>query len=104
MIARDRRIVTHHRVVTTTDAGPQEQDAPTIGTTREPHEELQIRTRRQGIGVVGSGSCFLELELELELELLGVGVLSRNPIGRRSYIPVFQIRIEKMKEAKRPPL
>ncbi|RWV84314.1 hypothetical protein GW17_00053978 [Ensete ventricosum] len=34
---------------------------------------------------------------------------SRSPpcgraVGRRSYIPVFQIRMEKMKEVKRPPL
>ncbi|RWV95626.1 hypothetical protein GW17_00041733 [Ensete ventricosum] len=48
MIAWDHRIVTHHCPVTTADAGPQEQDAPTIGATREPCEELQIRTRRHG--------------------------------------------------------
>ncbi|RRT32443.1 hypothetical protein B296_00058961, partial [Ensete ventricosum] len=31
---------------------------------------------------------------------------SRPPLvrGRRSYIPVFQIRMEKMKKVKRPPL
>ncbi|RWW02021.1 hypothetical protein GW17_00034912 [Ensete ventricosum] len=46
MTAWDRRILTHHRPVTTTDAGLQEQDAPTIGAIREPREELQIRTRR----------------------------------------------------------
>ncbi|RRT85985.1 hypothetical protein B296_00005582 [Ensete ventricosum] len=43
-----RRIVTHHRLVTTTDAGLQEQDVPTIGATREPYEELQIKTQRCG--------------------------------------------------------
>ncbi|RZR93465.1 hypothetical protein BHM03_00021972 [Ensete ventricosum] len=48
MIAWDRRIMAHHRPVTTASAGPQEQNAPTIGAMREPHEELQIRTRRCG--------------------------------------------------------
>ncbi|RRT38137.1 hypothetical protein B296_00040718 [Ensete ventricosum] len=50
MIAWDRKIATHHCPVTTADAGPQEQDAPTIGATRKPNEELQIRTRRCGQG------------------------------------------------------
>ncbi|RZS25144.1 hypothetical protein BHM03_00058308 [Ensete ventricosum] len=31
MIAWDHGIVTHHRPITTADAGPQEQDVPTIG-------------------------------------------------------------------------
>ncbi|RWV78307.1 hypothetical protein GW17_00060741 [Ensete ventricosum] len=31
MIAWDHEIVTHHRPVTTADAGSQEQDVPTIG-------------------------------------------------------------------------
>ncbi|RZS27885.1 hypothetical protein BHM03_00061424 [Ensete ventricosum] len=29
----------------TADSGPQEHDAPTTRATREPHEELQIKTR-----------------------------------------------------------
>ncbi|RWW44749.1 hypothetical protein BHE74_00049469 [Ensete ventricosum] len=87
VIAWDRRIAIHHRPVTTVNARPQEQDAPTIRATREPHE-LQIRTQRLGVGVgvgvgvVGSRSCFLELELEL----LGVGVLNRNPIRSYRYV------------------
>ncbi|RWW42885.1 hypothetical protein BHE74_00051506 [Ensete ventricosum] len=48
MIAWDHRIVTHHRLVTTSNVGPQEQDAPTIGAMREPPKELQIRTWRHG--------------------------------------------------------
>ncbi|RWW21535.1 hypothetical protein BHE74_00036051 [Ensete ventricosum] len=41
-------ITTHHHPVTTVDIGPQEQDMPTIGAMREPHEELQIKTQRRG--------------------------------------------------------
>ncbi|RWW69617.1 hypothetical protein BHE74_00022776 [Ensete ventricosum] len=45
MIVWDRKIVTHHCPDTAADAGLQEHGAPSIGTTRKPHEELQIRTR-----------------------------------------------------------
>ncbi|RRT69341.1 hypothetical protein B296_00037515 [Ensete ventricosum] len=45
MIVWDRRIMTHHRLVTTTDTGPQELNIPTIRATKEPHEELQIKTQ-----------------------------------------------------------
>ncbi|RRT56389.1 hypothetical protein B296_00034629 [Ensete ventricosum] len=39
-IAWDRKIAMRHCLDTTADAGPQEHDAPTIGATSEPHEEL----------------------------------------------------------------
>ncbi|RRT62363.1 hypothetical protein B296_00023654 [Ensete ventricosum] len=32
--------MTHHRPITTADAGSQEQDAPTTRAMREPHEEI----------------------------------------------------------------
>ncbi|RWW76656.1 hypothetical protein BHE74_00015241 [Ensete ventricosum] len=48
MMVWDRSIATHYRPVTLIDTRPQEQDAPTIGAMREPHEELQSRTQRHG--------------------------------------------------------
>ncbi|RWW78173.1 hypothetical protein BHE74_00013620 [Ensete ventricosum] len=46
------RIAIHHRLNTATDAGPQEHNAPTIGATREPYEELQIRTQSHGVSAL----------------------------------------------------
>ncbi|RRT68249.1 hypothetical protein B296_00027092 [Ensete ventricosum] len=45
MIVWDCRIATHHCPDTAADTGLQEHGAPSIGTTRKPHEELQIKTR-----------------------------------------------------------
>ncbi|RWV96838.1 hypothetical protein BHE74_00020913 [Ensete ventricosum] len=52
MIAWDRRIVMHHRPNTTTpdreiqdNAGPSDQSAPTVDTTRKLQGELQIETQ-----------------------------------------------------------
>ncbi|RWV90986.1 hypothetical protein GW17_00046764 [Ensete ventricosum] len=53
MIAWDRRIATHQRPDTVADAGLQEHGAPSIGTTRKPYEELQIRTQSHGFVGVG---------------------------------------------------
>ncbi|RRT62078.1 hypothetical protein B296_00019827 [Ensete ventricosum] len=50
------------------------------------------------------GKATLQRLLMMDAEEEGVGKSQREHNMRRSYILVFQIRMEKMKEVKRPPL
>ncbi|RWW36655.1 hypothetical protein BHE74_00058304 [Ensete ventricosum] len=61
MIAWDHRIVTHHQLVTTVDAGSQEQDAPTIG------RGSLVRSCRSGPGDMEFG-----LEDKVDLKMAGL--------------------------------
>ncbi|RWW56538.1 hypothetical protein BHE74_00036739 [Ensete ventricosum] len=63
MIAWDHRIVTHHRLVTTADAGHQEQDVPTIGPRGTLVRNCKSRPRE------------MELNLENKADLKRAGLL-----------------------------
>ncbi|RRT72249.1 hypothetical protein B296_00014925 [Ensete ventricosum] len=52
MIARYRKIATHHHPDATVDDELQEYDAPTTRATRKPHEELQIRTQSHRVSAL----------------------------------------------------